>query len=135
VAKSIRDYERDYLAASCELDELLQRRARAQVLQRDIEKLHARLIELGVEVVTGATGREHDYMATLRQMQFKLQEKAASYALAEDIEKLHARMIEIGHALGWQSPAPEAEPEPAPPASDKFSKLQRQMEDLRGALA
>ncbi len=135
ITKTTRDFEYDYLAASYQMEELLQKKTAAYAAQFDIEKLHHRLVDLGNQMLSteNPRDREYDYLAASYQIQELLQQKTQAYSYTFEIEKLHAQLVDLGRRLGWSANgggASQAEPH----VGDKLSRLQRQIEELRTSL-
>lgn len=115
-AKTTKDLEFDYLAASSKIEELLQKKTDTYRLIPEIETLHARLMTLGVEILASDNPREleMEYLATAAKLHSRLQEKTAAYALLNDVERLHSQLIDLGRELGWQQAPRQLAPGPAP---------------------
>lgn len=104
LAKTTRDLEFDYLAASSKIEELLQKKTSTYRLVPEIEGLHARLMKLGTEILASDNpqGLESEYLQAAAKLHAKLHEKTAAYALLNDVERLHGQLIDLGKQLGWQ---------------------------------
>ena len=105
MAKTTRELEFDYLAASSKIEELLQKKTGTYRLIPEIENLHGKLMSLGAEILKSDNPQalEAEYLATAAKLHAKLHEKTAAYALLHEVERLHVHLIELGRELGWQS--------------------------------
>lgn len=105
MAKTTRELEFDYLAASSKIEELLQKKTGTYRLIPEIESLHGKLMSLGAEILKSDNPQtlEAEYLAAAAKLHAKLHEKTAAYALLHEVERLHVHLIELGRELGWQS--------------------------------
>lgn len=133
---STRELEYSYLAASQSLTKLLEKKAAAYATVEKWKARHQELLALGQEIASMENARELEcqYLAGLYQIQELLQEKTATYALSTEFDKLHLELSHLGTALGWPEGIPQSDT-PQPEVSGKIHKIQKQIEDLRTAIA
>ena len=133
--KTERDYEYDYLSLSYQIEDLLQKKTAAYIVQGEIEQLHFKLLDLAREAVSAEDprDREYDYLAAAYRIQELLQQKTAAYSLAHEFQSMQTQLDELGRKLCWNRPSGIGGPE-TPFLTDRLSRLQSEIQDLRAAL-
>jgi len=135
--KTHRDYEYDYLGLSYQIEDLLQRKTAAYGVDSEIEQTHQRITELGREIMAAEDPRDHeyDYLACAYKIQDLLQQKTKAYSMTFEFEQMQNQLDDVGRKLGWTSGGSGAVNHDKPYLSDRLTKLQSEIQELRATLS
>ena len=136
MTKTHRDYEYDYLSLSYQIEDLLQRKTDAYGVQHEIEEAHARLTEMARQIENADDPRhlEYDYLAVAYKIQDLLQKKTQAYALAHDFQNMQQELDQLSSKLEWNGSSTARPADNRPQLTDRLSRLQNEIQDLRSQL-
>jgi len=133
-----REIEQEYLETVFRLAELVQQRAAILAVQPEVERLHRQLVETGEAMLTAddPSIAERDYLEGIARLQELLEQKRQAKSLLPEIARLHERLAELGGMLGWRPRKPEPRTlDMPPPFEDRMQRVQRQLAEIRSAMA
>ena len=134
------DIERDYLATCQKLEQLVERKRRAEEETVDVASLHQELCLIGSRIQREPDDPCHaeDYLAVLRRVKESLWRKIEAEDLKGEFQKLHFDLLGLGHKLGFERPQPAPAPNVpfAPPSIDDMNlgDVERQIAELQAQI-
>ncbi len=137
ITKTNRDYEYDYLSLAYQVEDLLQRKTAAYSVDSEIEATHQRLMELAREIMQAddPRDREYDYLAAAYKIQDLLQQKSRAHHMTFEFQEMQSQMDETGRKLGWGRGGAAIASAEKPYLSDRLSRLQTEIQELRANLS
>ena len=134
------DIERDYLATCQKLEQLVERKRRAEEETVDVPSLHQELCLIGSRIQREPFDHSHeeDYLAVLRRVKESLWRKIEAEDLRGEFQKLHFELLGLGHKLGFERPQPspaENVPfDPHPADEMNLGDVERQIAELQAQI-
>lgn len=130
--------EREYLATCQKLEQLLERKRRAEEEVVDVRSLHQELCLIGARLQRepNDSAHEDDYLAVLKKVKETLWRKIEAYELKGEFQRLHFELLNCGHELGLErtQPTPAMEEnqfDATPPGDMNLSEVERQLAQLQ----
>jgi hypothetical protein len=140
VDKKIVEAERDYLAMCQKLEQLVERKRRAEEETVDVAALHQELCLIGSRIQREPHDRAHeeDYLSVLRRTKETLWHKIEAEDLKGEFQKLHFELLTLGHILGFERSTVEQPSsdtfDSVPPEEMNLSDVERQIADLQAQI-
>ena len=134
------DHERSYLATCQKLEQLIERKRRAEQETVDVASLHQELCLIGsrIQREPDDASHEEDYLAVLRRVKESLWRKLEAEELKGEFLKLHFELLGFGHRLGLERAKPASiqrdQFEPEFPEDMNLSDVERQIAELQAQI-
>jgi len=138
--KRVGELEREYLATCQKLEQLVERKRRAEHESGDVASLHQELCLIGsrIQREPNDSGHEEDYLSVLRRIKETLRSKIEAEDLKGEFQKLHFELLGLGHKLEFERPPADREPEDdfVPVHTDEMnlSDVERQIAELQAQI-
>jgi len=118
-----RDLENDYLQLAYRVEDLLHRKAAAHRIESELQQTHLRMMELARAIKASPEPRDLE------------REYLAAFHMSFEFEQMQQQMEALGSKLGWSPAAVSEDEDDEPYLTDRISRLQSEIQELRAALS
>lgn len=116
---------------------MLHRKAAAHRIESELQQTYLRMMELARAIKASPEPRdlERKYLAAACKAQDLLQQKSRAFHMRFEFEQMQQQMEALGSKLGWSPAAVRGDDDDEPYLTDRISRLQSEIQQLRAALS